>query len=442
MIMEKVFGDKGGVRNTDPSIIGNLHQILARLNREPFVSNAAASTVKIVQERTNNLISFSTSWVDQSIWERVSNIQVDPSGTIAEADFFPLIRYFVGDLASGILMGHEFMNNNPDLLPDLFTFDSSFGKLLAGFPWWFPNMGASYQARRRLVRAVREHQEAHFAVWEDRDPGSKWGDLSDVSNVMRDRARGWRDARVGPDTYAPADFAIMWAANVNANQIIFWVLWYVYQRPDLRAEIMKEIAPFAKLTAVHSDLPIKEPPRLTIDLEGLLRECPLFKATYFETMRMEAPSTTYKSVTETFHITESAEDAALAGKSQPQTYRFAKGTYICIPHGVHSMDGRYWKDPKTFNPRRFFVVDDNEKDPGQKPTVDMGTMKVFGGGSSMCKGRNFAEREVLILCAAILTVWDVEPVEGKWRDLGRVIGSGSLVPKRDVRVRLRRRVVE
>ena len=443
-IMDRVFGDQGSVRNTDPEIIGNLHTVVSRLNREPFVSNAATSTIKAVQQRTNDLISFSPSWVDQSIWERVANVQIDPSGTTAEADFFPLIRYFVGDLACGILMGHDFMNNNPDLLPDLFTFDAAFNKLLAGFPWWFPNMGAAYRARSRLIRAVREHQEALYAVWEDRDPGSKWGDLSDVSNVMQDRARAWREVRAGPDTYGPADFSIMWATNVNANQIIFWMLWYVYQRPDLRADIMKEIGPFATLTAVHSGLPIKGEPRLTLNLEGLLRECPLLKATYFETLRMEASSTSYKSVTETFHIAESAEDAALDGKTHPQTYRFAKGTYICIPHGVHAMDARYWKNPKTFNPQRFFVEHggDDAKESGKKPTVDMGTMKVFGGGQTMCKGRNFAEREVLAFCAAILTVWDVEPVGGKWKDLGRVIGSGAMVPKRGLRVKLSRRAVE
>jgi hypothetical protein len=41
----------------------------------------------------------------------------------------------------------------------------------------------------------------------------------------------------------------------------------------------------------------------------------------------------------------------------------------------------------------------------------------------------------------VLVAWEVEPVAGKWEDLGRVTGSGSLLPRRDVRVRMRRRVV-
>jgi Cytochrome P450 len=457
-VLEKMFGNKGTIRACDPAVIfGKPHQIISELNREPFVSRATERTITQVQELTHNLVSFSPSWVDQSPWERVANVSVDPSANVAEANLFPLIRYFVGEIACGILMGQDFMNNNPNVLADLFTIDGSFNKFLAGFPWWFPGMAPAYQARSRFVQAVREHQEALYAVRDGRDPGSCWSDMSDVSNVMVDRARQWRDMGVEPDIYSTADAGILWALNANSNQAIFWVIWYIYSQPTLLAQIRGEIAPFVQLTArPPSGLPIPEPPKLTLNLDGLIRSCPLFKATFFETLRLKSPSTSIKAVTETFSVTESAEDAMLDGKSEPQTYRFERGSYICIPHGVHQMDERYWKDPKTFNPRRFFVDNNNnanenigdEKEQQTErektkstTTVDMGTMRVFGGGSTMCKGRNFAEREVLAFVAGVLTVWDIQPVEGKWRDLGGVVGAGMLVPKRDVRVRLKRRGV-
>lgn len=457
--MENFFGNQGSLRKADPAFIfGTAHRVLFKLNREPFVSNAAASTVRVVQERIYNLVSFSHSWVDQSIWERVANITIDPSGNSAVASFFPLIRYFVGDIACGIVTGQDFMTNNPNFLLDLFTFDASFKELFVGLPWWFPGMAPAYAARSRLIQAVREHQEALYAVWEDRDPGSGWGDMLDVSNVMLERAKVWRSICAEPDLFSTSDLSIVWALNVNANQIVFWALWHIFQDPTLCCEIRAEIAPYATLSSVHSDLPIKEPPKLTINLDGLLHKCPLLKATYFETLRLEAQSISYKAVLESFTVTESAEDAALDGKSQPQTYKFKKGSYICIPHGVHQMDDRYWKDPKRFNPRRFFVSvdkrtdkkdesdDDDEKEglsAENTTAVDMGTMHVFGGGMSMCKGRNFAEREVLTFVAAVLTSWDVEPADGtgRWTDPGRLWGSGTFVPRRDVRVRIRRRGV-
>jgi cytochrome P450 len=440
-IMEKVFGDRGGSRKMDPSVVfGKPHQAIYKLNREPFVSVAAAGTVKLVQERTYNLISFSHSLIDQNVWERAANVTTDAHGTSAEASLFPLIRNFVGDLACTVLMGQDFMTNNPNILSDLWTLDAAFNKLIIGFPWWFPGMAPAYNARRRIHRAVFDFHRALQAVREDQDPGPGWNDVSDVSQVMQERATIFHE--LGFDTHLAcvSDGTIIWAMNVNANQLIFWTLWYIYQHADLQAEILSEIKPYASLTPVPSDLPIKEPPKLRLELDGLLHKCPLFKATFYETMRFKSPSTSYRSVRGSFHVTESSHDAGLDGKMQPQSYRFKEGEYICIAHGVHNRDGRYFPDPATFNPRRFFVVSDDEQDAGQV-RVDMGSMKPFGGGASMCKGRHFAEREVLTVVAAILTGWEMEPVGGRWMDPGRIMGSGAYVPKKDVRVKLRRRVV-
>jgi cytochrome P450 len=440
-IMDKFFGDKGAARSMDPGLFfGKPYQVVFQLNREPFVSVAAAATVKFVQERTYNLVSLSRSWIDQNVWERVANVTVDPCGTSAEASLFPLIRNFVGDLACTVLMGQDFMTNNPNFLPDLWTFDAAFNELLIGFPWWFPGMAPAYGARRRINRAVYDFHRALQAVRDDRDPGNDWTDLSDVSNVMRERARIFHELGFDPQVACMYDSTIIWAMNINSNQLIFWTLWHIYQRASLHAEILSEIKPYASLTPVPSDLPIKEPPKLSLELDGLFHKCPLFKATFYETMRFEAPSTSYRSVCGSFHVSESVLDAALDGKTQPQSYRFNKAEYICIPHGVHNRDGRYFLDPATFNPRRFFVVSNGEQDAGQVK-VDMGSMRTFGGGATMCKGRQFAEREVLAVVAAVLTMWEIEPVGGRWKDPGRIIGSGALIPKKDVRVKLRRRVV-
>ena len=73
--------------------------------------------------------------------------------------------------------------------------------------------------------------------------------------------------------------------------------------------------------------------------------------------------------------------------------------------------------------------------------VDYGTMKVWGGGKNMCKGKTFAEREVVLFAAAILMQWEIVPVAdgGKWVHPGRYIGAGAVSPRKDVRVRMWRR---
>lgn len=249
----------------------------------------------------------------------------------------------------------------------------------------------------------------------------------------------------------------------NANQVIFWLLWHIYSTPTLLTSIRDEIAPHVKIVppppdSEFSSLPISEPDTLSISLPALLKSCPLLKASYFETLRLDVHATTYKSVTEDFTVTESAEDAAIAAglggskdgpssEAKPQTYRLRKGEYVCVPHNVHQKDARYFPDPKVFDPRRFFVYHNDNDDKGEKDTekertevtVEMRTIQPFGGGASMCKGRQFAEREILAFAAAILVTWDIQTVDGKWPHPGAKMASGTVSPRKDVRVLMRRR---
>ena len=299
-------------------------------------------------------------------------------------------------------------------------------------------MGKAFRARARLVTAVAEFYEALHAHLNGKDPGSRWGDMSDVSSVIVNRNIKWISIGATPQQYASSDALILWAMNVNANPVTFWLLWSVYSQPGLRAEILEEFAPYVKVVPSKSGLSIAESPRLSIDIDGLYKACPLFKSTFYETMRLYSPSTSYKVMMEDFQVSESEEDATRQGKSQPNSFKLPKGQFLCIPNGVHQKDARYWKDPEMFNPRRFIVTD--EKDPS-KSTVDLGTMRVWGGGPTMCKGRNFAEREVLVFAASILSLWDIEPASGKWEHPGATQGA-SVMPLVSPRVRISKRVTE
>jgi hypothetical protein len=57
-----------------------------------------------------------------------------------------------------------------------------------------------------------------------------------------------------------------------------------------------------------------------------------------------------------------------------------------------------------------------------------------------CKGRYFAEKQVLIIASSLLVMWDMAPVKGeelKVPDMGYAGASRS--PLKDVRVKLTRR---
>lgn len=467
--MKFFWDDRGTVRKIDPSRLwGPIHGVLSGMLRESFVTSAIKGTVDTVQEHTWNLVSGAESPVDQAIWEREARVEIVSRSDgehplVAEASLHPLMRHFVGDIASTVLMGRNFMENNPNIMIDLFEMDTQFNLFMVGAPTWFPGMGGPSRARERVIAAVEEHHEALFKYLDGKDPGSRWDDMSDVSSVMVDRAKAFRDAGSLPRGYATGDAAILWAMNINANPVTFWMIWYIFADDCLLQEIRREIGPYVKLCQPPpSSLPIKEAPRLSIDIASLWSKCPLLKGAFFETMRLEAASLSYKMIEEDFVVTESEEDARMLGKTEPQSFLLHKDELICIPHGVHQSDEKYFRDPDRFDARRFWTRDNHDGDKGEKAQpqpqatpspesahdgdnadirVEYGTMKVWGGGKQMCKGKTFAEREVVLFAAAVIMQWDIVPVTdgGKWIHPGRKVGAGAGSPKKDVRVRLTRR---
>lgn len=438
-VMTNFFGDGGAIRRMDPDKLWkDLHAVLNSLMREPFLSHATAKLVESIERTTVNLVSFSESRVDQTVWERASNVHVLPGVEhCAEVDLFPLIRNFVGDQATTILMGSAFMDNNPNVLADLWTWDYQFNLMLLGLPAWFPGMATAYGARARMQKAMQEFHQALHDSEEGEDSGYKWQDLSDVSEVMRLRFDAWK--RIGEPVKISGigDLAVLWAMNVNANPVVFWLLYRILSTSGLEKQVLEEIAPHVKVVQKNSGLPVPDPASLSMDLQGLLEASPVFKASYFEAMRVDTAAMTYKELRGDLTVTESVEDANLNGRSEARSYKMSKGEFIAVPHGVHQADPKYFPNPETFDPRRFLVPD--ESDPSRL-RADVRTLRPFGGGVTMCKGRLFAEREILAYVAAILTMWEIKPAAGStWKEPGHRVGSGAFLPASNVRVQISRR---
>ena len=138
-------------------------------------------------------------------------------------------------------------------------------------------------------------------------------------------------------------------------------------------------------------------------------------------------------------LTESDGDAHLFGKPRGQTYHVVAGSYLVVPHATMQMDPRLWNNPANFSPERFLVTD--EKNAGVL-RADMRHMNAFGGGYSICKGRYFAEREVMIFVPGVLRIWEFNPAGKDWIDPGKYYnGTGTANPKQSVRVRISKRAL-
>ncbi|KAG4429550.1 hypothetical protein IFR05_014959, partial [Cadophora sp. M221] len=352
-------------------------------------------------------------------------------GKTVEVDLFPLLMNYVADVAANVLLGDSFLKNNPGITQDLWEFDSKFNALLTGIPVITPGLANAKEARERLKSAFSEWNHAAMNTMKGKQVDEKWSDMSDISETMKIRLEAMQSVDAEEDFAVVQNLAVYWGLMVNANKVHFWMLLHIASSPELLSTIKEEIAPFAKFSP--------DTGKLDLDVDNLVKACPVFKATFFETMRLYTAGVSYKKVLQDVTLTESVEDAATFGKPIPQTYHISKGNFLVIPHAVMQTDPRIWERPTEFNPCRFLVPD--EKDPG-KMHAEMGHLHAFGGGTSICKGRFFAEREVLIFAAGLLATWDFGPVDGKkWKIPGKSYnGTGSANPKGNVRVRMTRRV--
>jgi hypothetical protein len=104
---------------------------------------------------------------------------------------------------------------------------------------------------------------------------------------------------------------------VNANKVIFWMLFHIISTPTLLTNIRKEINSYSKVTKEGDS------ERLKLDINSMIKHCPLFKAAFYESMRVYTAGTSYKKVLKDVTLTESVEDTHTFGKPRGQTYHIS-----------------------------------------------------------------------------------------------------------------------
>lgn len=447
-VHEQVFLDGGDLKAMHPHAVkGPIAQAVHNMVRETFVNKAVVAMVADVERMATDLISGKPP-AEQSSWElsgRVRVLETNPRMRW-EVSLNPLMRDFTSDIMARTLLGKGFMRKNPGVVKDIWALDDKIITFMAKTPAWMPIVREAAAARKRLLQGLAEFHDAYTRYLQGEDPGEGWGDMSDVSIVMHDRTLAWNasDATTTRRGNAAQMLSLFWVTNVNANQIIFWVVFYVFSDTVLLRQLREEIAPF--VTRRTSAGGLQDPGKsLNIDVEGLWRSCPLLKGAVFETLRLEVGATSVKYVEDDFVLHESEEDAKFLGKDRPESFLVKKGEMIWVPHALHQLDEKYWPDPERFDARRFWekepvnTTHDDKMKPSSEVKVGYKTMKVWGGGEKMCKGKTFAEREICLVASAVIMCWEMEAVDGVWRHPGRTPGSSSSKPIRDFRVNIWKR---
>ena len=219
--------------------------------------------------------------------------------------------------------------------------------------------------------------------------------------------------------------------NANSNSTVYWLIRNIYAA-GLVDKVREEIAPWARRREADGGV--------EIDWQGLTNRSPLFKACYFESLRLDSAPWSFKRLQKDASVQEEREGGA-GSKGNTATaakFQLRQGDAVLVPADLHHTDPRFFEDASAFRPERFYVRHDS----APELRAEIKTIRPYGGGSTMCKGRILAEREVLAAVAAILVCWDLEPAPGcSWDFDERLKTSGVCKPGQDLRVRLIKRKV-
>ncbi|RUS76286.1 hypothetical protein EGW08_015958 [Elysia chlorotica] len=109
-------------------------------------------------------------------------------------------------------------------------------------------------------------------------------------------------------------------------------------------------------------------------------------------------------------------------------YQVPEGSYLCLNNYVHSLDPKVIPNAEAYIPERWLRESDRDK-------INPYLLTPFSLGTRMCVGRRFAEQELVLMLAKILTRYRLEWHYGKMHQRFRML----LIPDQEVKVKFIRR---
>lgn len=250
--------------------------------------------------------------------------------------------------------------------------------LMRPLPWLTARTG--YLARQRLQDVMGEYYTAEHYV---NDPS--------VGPLMRERAKVLRDAGCTGREIGQCEAFLPLVAMTNTAPAMFWMICYVFHRPELVERLREEITPLIE----HGPGDVA-----TVDISKLEIQAPLLVSCYREVIRLVGNSV---------HMRRTLTDTTITD-NKGNSFFLQKGVDVQIAAGVtHSREDVWGDDALDFDPERFMGELSEDKETGK---FRKAAYSPFGGGRHLCPGRYFAFAEILAVMSTFIVGFELEPLGG------------------------------
>ncbi|KAJ8126329.1 hypothetical protein O1611_g7309 [Lasiodiplodia mahajangana] len=233
---------------------------------------------------------------------------------------------------------------------------------------------------RLLARKSYRAREYMVKVWEHY---FETGSYQHGSEMVKARVKINNDFQIALKDTARLEVGGTHGILANTLPGAFWMVYHIFSDPSVLNDIRNEISGGVRLEADGSS---------TIDLTWVKSACPILLSTFKETMRMHSTATSVRLVMQDHRIDDK--------------YLLKKGNTVMMPSVVQHTSRPIWGDTvDEFNHKRFM--------PGTQ-RINPTAFRGFGGGTTLCPGRQFATTEILVFSALLVLRFDLHPVGRRW----------------------------
>jgi cytochrome P450 len=218
-----------------------------------------------------------------------------------------------------------------------------------------------------------------------------------ASVLVKNRFKVCADYNLSLEDTARFEIGGVIAITVSTIPAAFWMLYYVFSKPEILALLREEVVSVLETTTNLDDT--KGSLTRTLNITKLRTACPLLTSTFQETLRHGALGASVRLV---------VEDTIINGQ-----YLLKKDCVVQIPTHVVHFDPSIWgTSVDDFDASRFVPGQTRARNTQgkQKKKAPPGALRPFGGGKNLCPGRHFAATEILALVSMILMRYELHVV--------------------------------
>ncbi|KAI7466082.1 hypothetical protein KC357_g7467 [Hortaea werneckii] len=283
-------------------------------------------------------------------------------------------------------------------------------------PWLTARKANS--ARARLLHALKDYTE--------RDG------FEDSASFIKCQYDACHD--LGTSIMSNGGLGLAFSAIGPITSTAFWMVCYIFSRPDLFAEVRTEVD---SCLNVDEDRSHGQSTRsCTIDTAALNRYCPTLFMCLVEVLRLSSTQPTFRIV---------QEDTTLKDPVSGVSYELKKNDVITLISARMLDASELWgSDHEDFRPERFDDAASQHipkkfdvTQPYCMSQSQRAAIVPWGSGVHMCAGRFFAQEVILAYTALYVSAYDITDLQGKnlrAPSMSRKLSVSNAKPASDVEV--------